>query len=133
MIEFYPQIKWAHVAAVIASGSLFFLRGLALHAGARWVMAAPLRYLSYTVDTILLTAALMLATILHQYPFVHDWLTAKVILLVAYVLLGSYALKRAQTRKVRILSWLGALAVYGLIISIARAHHPLGLLASLVS
>lgn len=133
MIEFYPQIKWVHVAAVIASGSLFFLRGLALHAGARWVMAAPLRYLSYTVDTILLTAALMLVTILHQYPFVHGWLTAKVILLVAYVVLGSYALKRAQTRKVRILSWLGALALYGLIISIARAHHPLGLLASLVS
>ena len=33
-------------------------------------MAAPLRFLSYTIDTVLLTAALMLATILHQYPFV---------------------------------------------------------------
>ena len=133
MIEFYPQIKWVHVAAVMASGSLFFLRGLALHAGARWVMAAPLRYLSYTVDTILLTAALMLATILHQYPFVHAWLTAKVVLLVAYVVLGSYALKRGQTRKIRVVSWLAALGIYALIISIARAHHPLGILASLAS
>lgn len=134
MIEFYPQIKWVHVAAVIASGALFLLRGLALNmGGARWAMAAPLRYLSYTIDTTLLTAALMLATILHQYPFVHAWLTAKVLLLVVYVVLGSYALKRGQTQKIRIVSWFAALAVYGLIISIARAHHPLGILASLTS
>lgn len=53
MIEFYPQIKWVHVAAVLASGSLFLMRGLALHAGANWAMAAPLRYLSYTIDTVL--------------------------------------------------------------------------------
>lgn len=131
MIEFYPQIKWVHVAAVIASGSLFFLRGLALNAGARWAMAAPLRYLSYTIDTVLLTAAMMLATILHQYPFVHAWLTAKVVLLVVYVVLGSYALKRGQTRKIRVVCWLAALAIYGLIVSIARAHHPLGILAGL--
>jgi uncharacterized membrane protein SirB2 len=48
-------------------------------------MAAPLRYLSYSIDTVLLTAALMLATILHQYPFVHGWLTTKVLLLFCYV------------------------------------------------
>lgn len=132
MVEFYPQIKWVHVAAVLASGSLFLLRGLALHAGARWVMAAPLRYLSYSIDTVLLTAALMLATILHQYPFVHGWLTVKVVLLIVYVVLGSYALKRGQTRAVRMACWLAALAVYALIISVARAHHPLGVLAHLV-
>ena len=131
-MEFYPHIKWVHVAAVLASGALFMLRGLALHIGARWPMAAPLRYLSYTIDTVLLTTALMLTTILHQYPFVNGWLTVKVVLLVLYVLLGSYALKRGRTRAVRIACWLAALAVYGLIISVARAHHPLGFLAGLV-
>ena len=35
---------------------------------------------TYTIDTVLLTAALMLATLLHQYPFVHAWLTVKVLL-----------------------------------------------------
>ena len=74
----------------------------------------------------------MLATILHQYPFVHGWLTVKVVLLVVYVLLGSYALKRGRTRAVRIACWLAAIAVYGLIISVARAHHPLGLLVGLM-
>ena len=58
---------------------LFLLRGLLLMAGHKWARSAPLNYLSYTVDTVLLTAALMLMTIIRQYPFVHGWLTAKVL------------------------------------------------------
>lgn len=131
MLDFYPQIRIVHIAAVLASGGLFFLRGLIVQLGGRWAMAAPLRYLSYTIDTVLLTAALMLATILHQYPFVHDWLTMKVVLLFVYVALGSYALKRGRTRKTRAICWLAALAVYAFIISIARARQPFGALAAL--
>jgi uncharacterized membrane protein SirB2 len=129
MIEFYPQIRTVHIAAVIASGLLFLLRGGAVQLGAKWAMAAPLRYLSYSIDTVLLTAALMLVTILHQYPFVHGWLTAKVVLLVVYVVLGSFALKRGRTKGVRITCWLAALLVYLFIVSIARAHSPLGIVA----
>lgn len=128
MIEFYAQIKWVHVAAALASGALFFIRGLALHLNMRWPMAAPLRYVSYTINTILLTAALMLATILHQYPFVHSWLTVKVLLLIVYIVLGSYALKRGHTQRARVSFWLLALIVYVFIITVARAHHPWGFL-----
>ena len=35
MIEFYPEIKLVHVAAVIASGSLFVLRGSLMLAGSQ--------------------------------------------------------------------------------------------------
>jgi hypothetical protein len=52
MIEFYLQIKSVHIAAVMASGLLFLLRGAVLHAGMGWTTAAPLRYLSYTIDTV---------------------------------------------------------------------------------
>jgi uncharacterized membrane protein SirB2 len=131
MIEFYQQIKWVHVAAVLTSGGLFALRGMAMFAGARWHMAAPLRYLSYTIDTVLLTAAMMLASMLHQYPFVHAWLTVKVSLLVVYVVLGSYALKRGATQVARGWSFIAALLVYGFIITVARAHDPRGLFALL--
>src|SRR6476659_8236138 len=103
MSEFYPDIKWVHICAVIASGSLFALRGAGVLAGARWPMWAPLRSLTYTIDTVLLTAALMLVTILHQYPFVQAWLTVKVLLLVVYMVLGTFALRRAPTRKGRAL------------------------------
>jgi uncharacterized membrane protein SirB2 len=132
MLEFYPQIKAVHIAAVIASGSLFLVRGAAVQLGAKWAMAAPLRYLSYSIDTVLLTAALMLATILHQLPFVQGWLTAKVLLLVCYVVLGTFALKRGRTRVVRTTCWIAALLVYLFIVSIARAHHPLGVIALLM-
>jgi uncharacterized membrane protein SirB2 len=126
MIEFYPDIRWVHVCAVIASGSLFALRGAGVLAGARWPMWAPLRYLTYTVDTVLLTAALMLVTILHQYPFVQGWLTVKVVLLIVYIVLGTFALKRARTARGRALCYAAALAVFLFIASVARAHHPLG-------
>lgn len=131
MIEFYAEIKWVHVAAVLASGGLFALRGAAMLSGAGWYMAAPLRYLSYTIDTALLTAAMMLATVLHQYPFVHAWLTVKVLLLVVYVVLGSYALKRGATRAGRARAFAAALLVFAFIISVARAHDPRGMLALL--
>ena len=131
MIEFYLQIKSVHVAMVIASGLLFALRGAAVLAGARWAMAAPLRYLSYTIDTTLLTAALMLLTVLKLNPFVVPWLAVKLGLLVVYVVLGSLALKRARSRRSRAICYAAALASFGFMYFVARAHHPLGLLQGL--
>ena len=128
MIEFYGEIKWVHIAAVVCSGSLFALRGAGVLAGARWPMWAPLRYLTYTVDTVLLTAALMLITILHQYPFVNSWLTAKVCLLLVYIVLGSFGLKRARTPRARAWCYAAALAVFLFIVGIARTHSPWGIL-----
>ena len=132
MIEFYSQIKWVHVAAVLASGTIFLLRGLAVQGNARWPMTAAVRYLSYSIDTVLLTAALMLLTILPGAVYANGWLTVKLTLLVVYVVLGSIALKRGRTRNVRLVSFVAALAVYGSIIAIARLHHPLGPLWALV-
>lgn len=128
MIEFYPEIKWVHIASVLASGALFALRGLLHLAGSALANHAAVRMLSYTIDTVLLTAALMLSTLLRQYPFVHGWLTVKVLLLVVYIVLGSFALKRARTRRGRAIAYVAALAVFAFIVSVARAHHPLGLL-----
>lgn len=133
MDEYYLQIRNVHIASVFASGSLFFLRGFALNVlGARWVMATPLNFLSYAIDTVLLTAALMLMTIVQQYPFVHGWLTVKVLLLIVYIVLGGFALKRARSRKARLGFWLTAVGVFAFIVTVARAHHPLGVLADLI-
>jgi len=133
MIEFYPQIRFVHIACVIASGLLFALRGTLMLGGVRGYNHIALRALSWSIDTALLTAALMLATILHQYPFVHAWLTVKVLLLVGYIGLGTLALKRGRTRGQRALWFVAALAVYLAIVSVARAHHPLGFLHTLLA
>ena len=127
LMAFYPQIKWVHIAAVSASGTLFALRGALVQAGhPRWAMAAPMRYLSYSVDTVLLTAALMLLTILPGAMFANGWLNTKLVLVVVYVVLGTFALRRGRTPRVRLACWLGALLVFATIIGIALAHHPLG-------
>jgi len=126
MIEFYPQIKFVHVLCVILSGSLFALRGAMMLADSRFTNHAALRYLSYAIDTTLLTAALMLITILHQYPFVQAWLTVKVFLLVVYIVLGVFALRRGRTRQVRAICYFAALFVYAYIIGVALAHDPRG-------
>jgi uncharacterized membrane protein SirB2 len=131
MLEFYPQIRLVHIVCVIASGLLFALRGTLMLAGVRAYNHIALRALSWAIDTTLLTAALMLATLLHQYPFVHGWLTAKLLLLVIYIGLGTMALKRSHTTRQRALWFVAALLVYLSIVSVARAHHPLGLLHSL--
>ncbi|MBU6436661.1 MAG: SirB2 family protein [Betaproteobacteria bacterium] len=132
MIEYYAQIKWAHIACATSTGSLFALRGLLMLAGSTLGMHAAVRYLSYTIDTALLTTALMLATMLHQVPFVQAWITVKIALVVVYIVLGSYALKRGATRRVRAGAFAAALATYGFIISIAVTHSPWGALSLLV-
>jgi uncharacterized membrane protein SirB2 len=132
MSEFYLEIRFVHIAAVAASGSLFLLRGVLLFAGVRGAKAAPLRYLSYTIDTVLLTAALMLTTIIRQYPFTHAWLTVKVVLLVVYIGLGLIAFWAGRTQTVRFRAWLAALAVFGFMVSVARTHNPLGIFSTLI-
>ena len=133
MIEFYPEIRLVHIAAVLASGGLFLLRGLVLFTGRGWAVAAPLRYLSYTSDTVLLTAALMLMTIVQQYPIVHAWLTVKVLLVVIYIALGIITFWSGHaTHAMRLGCWLAALIVYTYIFSVARAHDPLGFLAGVL-
>lgn len=129
MTAHYLQIKWLHIACVIASGSLFAARGAMMLAGWRVANHAVLRYLSYAIDTTLLTAALMLVAIVHQYPFVQAWLTVKVLLLAAYVALGVLALRRGRTRRRRAGFFLAALAVFGFIVSVAVAHSPYGVFA----
>lgn len=132
MEDVYFPLRATHMTAVAVSGSLFLLRALALNVfDARWPRAAPVRYLSYTVDTILLASALTLTTIIGQYPFADHWLTAKVLLLVVYIALGIQALRPTRERRVRVGFTLAAAAVFLFIVTIARAHHPLGLFAGL--
>ena len=131
MEAYYLQIRTVHVAAALASGCLFLLRGLALNGfSARWPKALPVRVLSWTIDTTLLTAALMLMTVVRQYPFVDHWLTVKVVLLVVYIGLGTQAFASGRSRRLRTGFWVAALLLFAFIVTVARAHHPLGFFAT---
>lgn len=120
----YALIKTVHVSSVIASLSLFGLRGYwMLHAShrlaQRWV-----RILPHLIDTLLLASAITLVVLSHQYPFVEPWLTAKVVALLLYIGLGMIALRRGRTRQLRTVAWLSALLVFGYIVAVARTRDP---------
>ncbi len=120
----YSLLKYTHVVAVIASFALFFLRGL-------WMMAAPeklaarwVRVVPHVIDTILLVSAIALAAMTAQYPFVQPWLTAKILALLVYIVLGTVAIRRGRTRRVRIVAWILALSVFGYMVAVARSRVP---------
>lgn len=131
MVEFYPQIKQFHIFVALLSGAIFAIRGACMLASATWPRTLPVRWLSYAVDTALLTAALMLLTILPWAMFSNGWLLMKVTLVVIYVVLGVLTMRRGRSVRQRALTYALALLVFGAIYSIARAHHPLGALQML--
>jgi len=57
------QIKHLHILTALLSGALFALRGRVVLRGGRWPMTLPLRWTSCSIDTALLTTALLLPTI----------------------------------------------------------------------
>lgn len=125
----YSALKHLHLTAVILSVCLFALRGAWMlvdspQLGRRWARVVP-----HVIDTVLLASAIGLTVILHQYPFVQGWLTAKVLGLIAYIILGSIALKRGPTKPIRAAAFIGSLAVFGYIASVALSRSPLGFLA----
>ena len=126
MLEFYPEIKLVHVTAVIASGTLFLLRGTTVNLGGNWGMNRPARYLSYAIDIVLLSAGLLLLVILPSAVYSNGWLVLKLILLVVYIVLGSLALKRGRTVSIRRGCFVAAIAVFLFVYVIARTHDPLG-------
>jgi uncharacterized membrane protein SirB2 len=67
-----------------------------------------------------------LLAILPSAVFANGWLLLKLALLVVYVSLGTFALKRGRTARSRLTYFIGALLVYGCMFEIARTHDPLG-------
>lgn len=124
----YFWVKQVHVWSVGASFVLFLARGTWVAAGRPLPQHLAFRVLPHAVDTILLTSALWLTTIIAQYPFQQTWLTVKVLLLVAYIVLGHVALRRARSRAGRLLALAAAAGMFLSIYSVARFHHPLGAL-----
>ena len=89
-----------------------------------------MRVAPHVNDTVLFISALTLAAIVGQYPFVTGWLTAKVVGLVVYILLGHIALRRGRNRTERTVAFVAALSVLGYILAVARCRDPLACFGS---
>lgn len=118
----YLAIKHIHLTTVALSITFFLIR-------AAWVFLKPkmmekrwVKITPHIIDTTLLISAITLAILLKQYPFVDPWLTAKLLALFAYIVLGTFALKRGKTPLIKASALVGALITFAYIVAVAITH-----------
>jgi uncharacterized membrane protein SirB2 len=121
-------VKHIHVACVIITFVLFFIRGVWMIMESDLLKRKWTRRIPPVIDTLLLISAIYLAIRMHQYPFVHGWLTAKVIALLVYIGLGMLALTYGRTKTIRVSSWIASLLCFFYIVAVAYTKNPLLLL-----
>jgi uncharacterized membrane protein SirB2 len=118
-------LKYVHLTCVVLSGAGFFIRGIWMIRESPRLHEKWVRVLPHIIDTTLLVSAILLAWQIRQYPFVHGWLTAKVLALVAYIVIGAVGLKYGKTRKIRVTAWLVAMAIFLYIVLVALTRQVL--------
>jgi len=121
----YLALKHLHVATVVASYALFLVRGVWMLADSPMLARRWVRIVPHVNDTVLLIAAIWLTTIIEQYPGTHGWLSAKVAGLIAYVVLGTVALKRGRTKRVRTGAWVAAQLAFFYIVAVALTRDAI--------
>lgn len=122
----YLALKHLHMTTVTLSLALFVLRWVWMLGDCALLQRRWVRIIPHVIDTVLLASAIALTLILHQYPFVNGWLTAKVLALLLYILLGSIALRYGRNKRIRVAAGLGALLTFGYMVSVAITRTPLG-------
>ena len=121
----YMMAIHLHLTAVGLSILLFVFRFIwsqfdATILAKKWVKIVP-----HIIDTILLASAIWLCVILSQYPIVNAWLTFKLAGVIAYIVLGLFALKKAKTTVGRWAFFIAALVVLMTTALVAVTKQPL--------
>jgi uncharacterized membrane protein SirB2 len=133
LASLYPYIKLLHISTVIITGCLFLLRYTWMLQGRLEQQGAWVGTLPHYNDTVLFITGLVLASIIGQLPLQAPWLTSKLFILLAYILLGSLALRRGSSRLTRGMAGAAAVVCYFTIIAIALSHNPIPTLPVILS
>ncbi len=120
----YLLIKSIHMLAAIVAISGFAVRGYWMMTQADQLQNKFVRIAPHIVDTIFLLSGIALVVVLGLDAFSEPWLLAKFAGLVAYIVLGTFAIKRGATLQIRITAFVGALAVFAYIVGVAINKSP---------
>lgn len=121
----YMGLKHLHMLCAILSIAGFTLRGIWMLADSPLLNKKFVRIAPHIIDTILLLTAFTMAFMINQYPFFTGWLTAKLLALIVYIVLGLIALKKGKTKPVRAVAFILALATFAYIFGVARTKDVL--------
>jgi len=124
----YLLLKQVHIASALLSIGGFAIRGMLMLRDSTLLQSRFARVAPHIVDTVLLASAIALAWLSGQYPFAQGWLTAKLLALIAYVALGTVALKRGRSKLTRGVAFALALGTVLYIVSVAVSRNPQGFL-----
>jgi uncharacterized membrane protein SirB2 len=119
----YLLLKTLHVGAAILSVVGFAIRGYLKIIGSARLQQRWMRITPHIVDTVLLVSAIVLAVVIAASPFEQLWLAVKIIALVVYILLGVVVMRLARNNKQRVIAYVGALAVFAYIVTVAVSKH----------
>lgn len=108
-MENYLIIKQIHIITAVISLCGFCLRAWWVFKSNPLILHKVSKIFPHINDTILLSAAIYLSIHSEMYPFYQGWLGAKTILLLGYIVAGSFALKRGKTKQIKTFSFLIAL------------------------
>lgn len=123
-MELYPTLRAIHVACVTLSLSGFALRGAWMLTENALLNHRLTRVLPHLVDTLLLGSAIGMVILIRQFPFNDGWLTAKLVALLVYIVLGSVALRRGRTVTIRLTAFVAALAAAAYLVAVALTRSP---------
>lgn len=115
----YALLKHIHLATIVITLALFLLRGAWRLTDSPMLQKKWVKIVPHTNDAILLAAAIGMLIVAQLNPLEHGWIMAKIIALLAYIVLGTIALKRGKTALQRNLAFIGALAVFGYMLAVA--------------
>jgi len=122
MTQVYPVLKIIHASCALLTLLLFVWRGRLAVEG----VAIPRRWLRWvpdSVDSLLLGTGIALVFVTAQYPFVADWVTAKLAAVIIYIALGFIVFRFGKTRMQRKAAWLAAMGVFSAIVWLAHFHQ----------
>lgn len=122
-------LRYLHITCAVLSITGYVIRGVWMMRESPWLRKKWVKIAPHIIDTLLLGAGIWLAIRIQQYPFVQGWLTAKVLALMAYIVVGAIGLKYGKTRKIRVAAWFGAIAIFFYIVLVALTHQVLPFVA----
>ncbi|MDN5851220.1 MAG: SirB2 family protein [Nitrococcus sp.] len=121
----YLVAKSFHITLVAATFISFTVRGVWMLYDSPLLRRRWVRVLPHTIDAIVLASGLYLAVAFYNFPAVHHpWIIAKLIGLLAYVVLGTIALKRGRTKQARLRAFVVSLLLFGYIVFVAVTKMP---------
>ncbi|WP_417584510.1 SirB2 family protein [Nitrincola sp.] len=123
MLEHYSLLKHLHITAAYASLAFFVLRATWSVSESSRLKVAWVKFTPHLLDTLLLTLGVTMAILLSLWPL-PSWLSAKLVGLVVYILLGTIAIKRGSTPGIRLVATFLAVLVFIYMLGAAHNHHP---------